>query len=93
MPPNAIVEAHVKKSTFSFGRGNKEFKLKPTQLPANVVPLLCFVNPKSGGNQGQQVVKILSKFLHPVQVVSLTGGVDPMERFDLNIRHRFISHM
>ena len=31
--------------------------------------MLCFVNTKSGGNQGKLVIQILKKLLNPVQVI------------------------
>ncbi|CAK1578467.1 unnamed protein product [Parnassius mnemosyne] len=52
---------------------NKPFVIKPIPT-SNVKPVLVFINPKSGGNQG---VKLLQKFqwlLNPRQVFDLTQG-------------------
>jgi len=34
--------------------------------------LVCFVNSKSGGNQGLNILKELKNFFHPVQVVDVS---------------------
>lgn len=52
---------------------HKPFVIKPIPT-TNVKPVLVFINPKSGGNQG---VKLLQKFqwlLNPRQVFDLTQG-------------------
>lgn len=38
--------------------------------------LVCFVNSKSGGNQGLHVLTELKKLLHPIQVVDVSK-IDP----------------
>lgn len=41
--------------------------------PANYKPLLVFVNHKSGGQQGIQILKEMRSFLTEYQVISLLG--------------------
>lgn len=52
---------------------HRAFIVKP--IPSmDVIPVIVFINPKSGGNQG---VKLLGKFqqlLNPRQVFDLTQG-------------------
>ena len=42
--------------------------LVPGALPASCTPLVCFVNKKSGGNQGLQTLASLRQLLNPLQV-------------------------
>lgn len=52
---------------------NRTFVIKPIPS-ASVKPVIVFINPKSGGNQG---VKLMQKFqwlLNPRQVFDLTQG-------------------
>ena len=48
--------------------------VKPSMLPTGVVPLLVFVNVKSGGMQGQQLLSSFRKLLNPHQVFDLSNG-------------------
>jgi diacylglycerol kinase (ATP) len=68
------------------GDGDKEKVDSPKNLdhfkvgkaPHNLGPLIVFVNPKSGGNQGHQVKKDMLELLGPEQVFDLTeGGPEP----------------
>lgn len=69
-----------KKQTQRRQKGQKDekkepraFIVKPIPSP-EVIPVIVFINPKSGGNQG---VKLLGKFQHllnPRQVFDLTQG-------------------
>ncbi|KAM7349990.1 retinal degeneration A isoform 2-T4 [Cochliomyia hominivorax] len=69
-----------KKSRVASKKGKKEdrkeqraFIVKPIPSP-DVIPVIVYINPKSGGNQG---VKLLGKFQHilnPRQVFDLTQG-------------------
>ncbi|XP_066523267.1 diacylglycerol kinase zeta isoform X2 [Hoplias malabaricus] len=51
----------------------KQFIVKP--IPSQLMkPLLVFVNPKSGGNQGAKIIRSLMWYLNPRQVFDLTQG-------------------
>lgn len=45
-----------------------------TKLPQNSCPLLVFVNPKSGGLKGRDLLYSFRKLLNPHQVFELTNG-------------------
>lgn len=47
------------------------------KIPAELIPLLCFVNTKSGGKYGTFAMKELKSLLNPVQVIDLQKS-DPM---------------
>ncbi|CAD7932734.1 unnamed protein product [Amoebophrya sp. A120] len=46
-------------------------------------PLLCFVNPKSGGQEGYNVLRKLRSILHPLQVINLKEKVEIYEPIDV----------
>ncbi|KAK9516078.1 hypothetical protein VZT92_024038 [Zoarces viviparus] len=59
----------------------KPFLVKP--LPSQLMkPLLVFVNPKSGGNQGATIIQSFMWYLNPRQVFDLTKG-GPREGLEL----------
>ncbi|XP_034825506.1 eye-specific diacylglycerol kinase isoform X4 [Maniola hyperantus] len=51
----------------------KTFAIKPIPT-ANVKPVLVFINPKSGGNQGAKLLQKFQWLLNPRQVFDLTQG-------------------
>ncbi|KAG2469007.1 DGKZ kinase, partial [Polypterus senegalus] len=57
------------------------FLIKPFPSPL-MKPLLVFVNPKSGGNQGTKVLQMFMWFLNPRQVFDLSQG-GPKEALEL----------
>nr|XP_033325344.1 diacylglycerol kinase theta isoform X4 [Megalopta genalis] len=48
--------------------------IEPTMVPSGVQPLLVFVNVKSGGCQGLQLISSFRKLLNPYQVFDLDNG-------------------
>ena len=48
--------------------------IKPSALPVGLCPLLVFVNTKSGGGQGHQLIASFRKLLNPHQVFDLCNG-------------------
>lgn len=52
------------------------FSFYPELLPIDCSPLLCFINCKSGGNQGKDLLQLLRTILNPDQVFDI-NIVDP----------------
>lgn len=48
--------------------------IEPSMVPAGVQPLLVFVNVKSGGCQGLELISSFRKLLNPYQVFDLDNG-------------------
>ncbi|XP_043685794.1 diacylglycerol kinase theta isoform X2 [Vespula pensylvanica] len=48
--------------------------IEPSMVPSGVQPLLVFVNVKSGGCQGLQLISSFRKLLNPFQVFDLDNG-------------------
>ncbi|RWS26051.1 eye-specific diacylglycerol kinase-like protein, partial [Leptotrombidium deliense] len=55
------------------GGQHRSFTIKPIPSP-NSKPLLVFINPKSGGNQGSKLMQKFQWLLNPRQVFDLTQG-------------------
>lgn len=51
----------------------RAFVIKPIPT-ANVKPVIVFINPKSGGNQGTKLLQKFQWHLNPRQVFDLTQG-------------------
>jgi len=52
---------------------SRTFAIKP--IPnANIKPVIVFINPKSGGNQGAKLMQKFQWLLNPRQVFDLTQG-------------------
>uniref|UniRef100_A0A8C5PLV7 Diacylglycerol kinase n=1 Tax=Leptobrachium leishanense TaxID=445787 RepID=A0A8C5PLV7_9ANUR len=49
-------------------------RIMPEKLPQSTYPLLVFVNPKSGGLKGRDLLHSFRKLLNPHQVFELTNG-------------------
>nr|XP_046237656.1 diacylglycerol kinase zeta-like isoform X2 [Scatophagus argus] len=63
------------------GRQGKPFIIRPIPSPL-MKPLLVFVNPKSGGNQGTKILHSFMWYLNPRQVFDLSQG-GPKEGLEL----------
>ncbi|XP_054480129.1 diacylglycerol kinase zeta-like isoform X2 [Anoplopoma fimbria] len=63
------------------GRQWRPFLIRPIPAPL-MKPLLVFVNPKSGGNQGTKILQSFMWYLNPRQVFDLSHG-GPKEGLEL----------
>ncbi|MGH0115616.1 UNVERIFIED_CONTAM: hypothetical protein FKN15_037939 [Acipenser sinensis] len=90
-PQNSFKNSSRRKKRTSFKRrtskkGTDETKWRPfliKPLPSPLMrPVLVFVNPKSGGNQGTKVFQMFMWFLNPRQVFDLSQG-SPREALEL----------
>uniref|UniRef100_A0A6Q2XYW5 Diacylglycerol kinase n=1 Tax=Esox lucius TaxID=8010 RepID=A0A6Q2XYW5_ESOLU len=90
--PQSSLKSSKKKKRTSFKRksskkGVEEARWKPfivRPIPSQLMkPLLVFVNPKSGGNQGAKIIQSFMWYLNPRQVfdLSLGGPKDGLEMY------------
>ncbi|XP_059876001.1 diacylglycerol kinase iota isoform X2 [Delphinus delphis] len=93
-PQNSLKASNRKKKRTSFKRKaskrgtevsenkGRPFVIKPISSPL-MKPLLVFVNPKSGGNQGTKVMQMFMWYLNPRQVFDLSqeGPKDALELY------------
>ncbi|XP_035866835.1 diacylglycerol kinase iota isoform X4 [Phyllostomus discolor] len=92
-PQNSLKASNRKKKRTSFKRKaskrgaeqenkGRPFVIKPISSPL-MKPLLVFVNPKSGGNQGTKVLQMFMWYLNPRQVFDLSqeGPKDALELY------------
>uniref|UniRef100_F6VSD9 Diacylglycerol kinase n=1 Tax=Monodelphis domestica TaxID=13616 RepID=F6VSD9_MONDO len=92
-PQNSLKASNRKKKRTSFKRKaskkgtelenkGRPFVIKPISSPL-MKPLLIFVNPKSGGNQGTKILQMFMWYLNPRQVFDLSqeGPRDALELY------------
>ncbi|XP_041917097.1 diacylglycerol kinase zeta isoform X2 [Alosa sapidissima] len=81
--PQSSLKSSKKKKRTSFKRksskkGAEEARWKPfivRPIPSQLMkPVLVFVNPKSGGNQGAKIIQSFMWYLNPRQVFDLSQG-------------------
>ncbi|XP_060524933.1 eye-specific diacylglycerol kinase-like isoform X2 [Cylas formicarius] len=65
--------ASSKKRTKDKDKEHRAFVVKPIPC-ANLTPVIVFINPKSGGNQGLKLLQKFQWLLNPRQVFDLTQG-------------------
>lgn len=61
---------------------SRPFVIKPIPSPT-MKPIIVFINPKSGGNQGSKIMNKCQSLLNPRQVFELSSSQGPEFGLDL----------
>ena len=61
-------------SNFNQSMTDISYVFQAHMIPPDTLPLLVFVNVRSGGGQGQQLINQFRKLLNPHQVFNLENG-------------------
>ena len=74
----AQAQHHVHNVTTSFQPAVRSFIIRPSNLNLNInKPLLILINPKSGGNLGNKLLKKFMWLLNPRQIFDLSQMGNP----------------
>ncbi|KMQ91020.1 diacylglycerol kinase theta [Lasius niger] len=74
LPPNLSERSYENMLIEFLGKVMLLPSIEPSMVPSGVQPLLVFVNVKSGGCQGLQLISSFRKLLNPYQVFDLDNG-------------------
>jgi hypothetical protein len=71
-------KSRVTEMSSSFFRPGRSWQFEYSKKMQGRTPLLIFINPKSGGNQGKRLLGQLRALFHPMQVLPPSRCFGPM---------------